>query len=93
MQLEKFLRYLVCLATARALVEGRGLKDVPPAQPHPLSYLRHGGLVLRQVGPGQDRVQVGALATTLVIPPSWGGLPMVSQSARVSRDQAMSLCL
>ena len=55
--------YLVGLATAWTLVESRGLQDVPPAEPDSLSYLRHGGLVLGKVGPGQDGVQVGALHT------------------------------
>ena len=55
--------YLVGLPTAWTLVESRGLQDVPPAEPDSLSYLRHGGLVLGKVGPGQDGVQVGALHT------------------------------
>ena len=52
---------LVSLPTGGTLVEGRGLEDVAPAESDPLADLRHGGLVLGQVGPGEDGVQVGAL--------------------------------
>ena len=53
--------FLVSLPTARTLVESSRLEDVAPAEPHSLSYLGHGGLVLGQVSAGQDRVQVGSL--------------------------------
>ena len=54
---------LVRLAAGRTLVEGRGLEDVSLTESHPLTYLRHGGLVVRQVSPGQDGVQVRSLQT------------------------------
>ena len=59
-------RVLVSLAAAGALVQGCRLQDVAPAEPHSLANLGHGCLVLGQVSPGQDRVQVGPLQSPVI---------------------------